>query len=246
MRLHTDLNNRPLKQTRTNHNHSSDEAEDIDCKLLINEIKEPAKQTTENPRTIIADAFTKLPRSSGFLMPSKETLTRKINYRRSYQLGDAKSKLKNRQEIIIPEELKFTYSGHQFVLIDTGEDDKDRMIILASDENIKYLNSVKMWCIDGTFDISPSLFKQLFTINVLLNGRNLPLLNAFLVDKLEKTYRRLFYFIKEFVHSDPEYIICDFEKGILNAVEFFFSKSQISGCWFHLAPIYTNIFNKMV
>ncbi|CAF0812115.1 unnamed protein product [Brachionus calyciflorus] len=93
----------------------------------------------------------------------------------------------------------------------------------------------EMWCIDGKFDISPSLFKQLFTINVLLNGRNLPLLYAFLVDKSEKTYRRLFNFIKEFVYCDFEYIFCDFEKGILNAVEFFFSKSQISGCWFHLA-----------
>ncbi|RMZ93558.1 Ragulator complex LAMTOR3 [Brachionus plicatilis] len=137
-------------------------------------------------------------------------------------------------EISIREELSNTNSGPDFVLFESGENDPDRLIILPTDENLSFLYLSKLWCIDGTFEISPSLFRQLFTINVLVNGRNLPVLNAFLADKTEKIYTRLFEFIKYRVNNEPGNLFCDFEKGILNSIEKSYKRTNISVCWFHL------------
>ncbi|RNA29656.1 hypothetical protein BpHYR1_026584 [Brachionus plicatilis] len=71
-RLHTDLDCKPLKLTKTVHNHDSDSPEDIENILVINRIKEHSKQTIENPRTIINDALSNLPRSSTHLIYRKE------------------------------------------------------------------------------------------------------------------------------------------------------------------------------
>lgn len=161
-------------------------------------------------------------------------MTQQINRVRKRQNGNTKSNPKSRVDIVIPDNLRTTFSGSNFIFFDSGEEDIDRIIILASEENISYLNTSKLWCIDGTFDISPSLFRQLFTINVLLSGRNLPVLYAFLADKTEKIYTRLFETIKSKVENEPDYIFCDFEKGILNSIEKFYKNSNISGCWFHL------------
>ncbi|CAF0956171.1 unnamed protein product [Brachionus calyciflorus] len=94
-------------------------------------------QANYRKSTIIANSLTKLPRTSGHSLPSKDKLTRQKNYQRSKLLGDAKSAPSYRQEIIIPEQLQVTYSGNNFLLIDTGKDDPDRMIILANEENIR-------------------------------------------------------------------------------------------------------------
>ncbi|CAF1005499.1 unnamed protein product [Brachionus calyciflorus] len=65
IRLHTDLNKKPLFFTKKSHNYDLLDPEELECKILVNEIKERAKQTTEHPRTFIANALTNLPRSSG-------------------------------------------------------------------------------------------------------------------------------------------------------------------------------------
>ena len=39
---------------------------------------------------------------------------------------------------------------------------------------------VNCWHLDGTFAVCPDLFYQLYTINGLINGKNLPLLFALL------------------------------------------------------------------
>ncbi|RNA07511.1 hypothetical protein BpHYR1_001742 [Brachionus plicatilis] len=97
--------------TKTQHIHEMD-PDVIDSKLLTCEIKERGKDTAENPRRIITDALTKLPRSANHFIATKENLTQQ--------------------------------------------------------------NS-KIWCVDGTFEITPTLFYQLFMINVIESGRNIPL-----------------------------------------------------------------------
>ncbi|RMZ97726.1 hypothetical protein BpHYR1_052021 [Brachionus plicatilis] len=173
-----------------------------------------SKQTIENPRTIINDALSNLPRSSTHLIASKENLTQQISRVRRRQNGLSKSNPKNRMEMSIPEELRKTNSGSDFVPFDSGENDPDRLIILAINENL--------------------IVVLLFTINVLVNGRNIPVLYAFLADKTEKIYTRLFEFIKSRVNNEPENLFCDFEKGVLNSIEKCYKRTNISGCWFRL------------
>ncbi|RNA15738.1 hypothetical protein BpHYR1_039360 [Brachionus plicatilis] len=200
-RIHTGLNNKLIKVTKTQHIHEMD-PDVIDSKLLTCEIKERGKDTAENPRRIITDALTKLL----FILNIK-----------------------------IPNKLSLTYSGNQFVFFDGGQDDENRIIVLATDENLNVLKNIKIWCVDGTFEITPTLFYQLFTINVIESGRNIPLLYAFLSNKNQDTYFRLFESLSTRLNSSPDYIFCDFEKAILNSLEKFFPSSKLSGCWFHLA-----------
>ncbi|CAF1021067.1 unnamed protein product, partial [Brachionus calyciflorus] len=92
-RLHTDLNDKPLKLTKKTHIHDSDDQVEIDNIILIAMKLYFATNTT------------------------------------------------NRTEIVIPEKFTKTYSKLDFVLYDSGKHDVDRMINLARDENISYLNS---------------------------------------------------------------------------------------------------------
>lgn len=164
-----------------------------------------------------------------------QNLTQQVNRIRKKDSDGAVANPKCKKDIIIPNKLSQTFSGSQFVFFDSGPEDKDRMIVLATEENINYLNNSNIWCVDGTFEISPTLFKQLFTINVIESGRNIPLLYAFLSDKEQETYSRLFEILSKRLNSSPAYILCDFEKAILNSLQHYFPSSTISGCWFHLA-----------
>ncbi|RNA44365.1 hypothetical protein BpHYR1_051277 [Brachionus plicatilis] len=53
---------------------------------------------------------------------------------------------------------------------------------------------------DGSFDISPTVYKQTFTINILKNNWNFPLIFASLTDNLE-------------IEKIKRLIMCDFEKA---------------------------------
>ena len=61
---------------------------------------------------------------------------------------------------------------------DSGKEDSSRILIFATSDNIELLNSTNEWYFDGTFDVSPELFKQVVTINIIFRRKNLPLVYA--------------------------------------------------------------------
>jgi hypothetical protein len=97
------------------------------------------------------------------------------------------------------------------------------------------LSEIHEWYVDGTFAISPSLFKQVFTINVIFNGKNLPLVYAMLPDKKEITYKKMFNMLTDYISTPPTSVTSDFEMATLNAIRHCFPSSSISGCYFHFA-----------
>ena len=62
-------------------------------------------------------------------------------------------------------------------------DDKERILIFTTERNLEYLNKNQHWFVDGTFDVAPSVFTQLFTIQANVNGKVLPLIYS-LIPKL--------------------------------------------------------------
>ncbi|RNA31545.1 hypothetical protein BpHYR1_018914 [Brachionus plicatilis] len=111
-----------------------------------------------------------------------------------------------------------THTCENFVLFDSGSVDPQRIIIFGTTKNLELLNSKSTWFIDGTFDISPDVFTQLFTFNIIKGGKNLPLVYAFLPNKEQPSYGRVFMFISKNVSNKPEFIVSDFEQAILNCV----------------------------
>ncbi|CAF0966358.1 unnamed protein product [Brachionus calyciflorus] len=110
----------------------------------------------------------------------------------SNKVKDYGKEPKTREQIVINDKFKKTESGEDYVLLDSGEDDFDRIIILGTMTHLKRLENEKTWYIDGTFSISPKFYKQLFTINIIKENKNLPLLYALLPDKLQTSYEHVF------------------------------------------------------
>jgi len=97
---------------------------------------------------------------------------------------------KTMADIVIPDALKTTYSGRDFILRDGGVDQMGRILIFGTPESLKLLKESRFWYGDGTFAVSPELFYQMYTINIILKNKNLPLVYALLPNKEEKTYKR--------------------------------------------------------
>ncbi len=90
---------------------------------------------------------------------------------------------------------------------------------------------------DGTFDVAPTVFKQLYTICVVYRGKFLPLVYAFLPNKKATTYTKLFKIICSILKKPVQLLDIDFETGILAAIPKVraLASAKISGCNFHFA-----------
>ena len=67
-----------------------------------------------------------------------------------------------------------TPSGEDFLMAKDGQGE-DRLIMFATEVNIKLLCEAQTIYVDGTFQTCPSLFYQIFTIRAFKNGRQFPL-----------------------------------------------------------------------
>jgi len=107
-------------------------------------------------------------------MPRPKAIRQRINYLRNKDIEKAPV-AKTREQIL-------------FLFWDSGENDKDRILIFATQTNIDFLNENPHWFGDGTFSIAPSIYYQLYTINIQVEAFNLPLVYALLSHKDYATY----------------------------------------------------------
>jgi hypothetical protein len=157
----------------------------------------------------------------------------------------------NLRNINITDDLQRTLAdseGHSvnFLLADTGEEDETRVMIFGTQDNLNWMRKHREFYIDGTFNIAPKVYKQVFTFQLVVNGFNLPMLYCFLPDKTSDTYRKCFNLVSELLDfnrwpiEDQINWRCDFEKGIWKGiVESEFATDGvdtiIEACYFHLA-----------
>ncbi|CAF1120097.1 unnamed protein product [Brachionus calyciflorus] len=97
-------------------------------------------------------------------------------------------------------------------------------------DNIRLLNSEIIWFIEGSFEVSPQPFKQLFSVNVNKINRNLPCVYGLLSNKQEETYDKYFNLLSSYLTKRPNYILCDYEIALI--------KSLKSSCPSAIKPIY--------
>ena len=102
-----------------------------------------------------------------------------------------------------------TCSGEDFLLVDNGDDHK--IMIFATEENLRSMSEVDAFYIDGTFSTCSSVFLssisfgilmknltafflfflQVFMIHILLYGRTFPMAYCLLPNKEGQTYNSL-------------------------------------------------------
>ena len=75
---------------------------------------------------------------------------------------------KNRQTLIIPDNLKTTQSGEEFLLFESTNMD---MVVFCTPSSLRLMCESDLISLDGTFDVVPALYSQLFTLHVFHYGK---------------------------------------------------------------------------
>ena len=166
-----------------------------------------------------------------------KNLTQQIHYLRTKDTE--KGPVANtRLAIVVPAALTL-FRDMLFMFADSGQDDPMRILIFATMSNLDLLNQVQNWYADGTFSVSPAVFFQLYTVNIIFHGKNLPMLYACLPNKEKITYTKLWTLLKPVIKTTPKSITHDFEQAAIGGVkatwkeEFKRKELVISGCYFH-------------
>ncbi|RNA35707.1 FLYWCH zinc finger domain [Brachionus plicatilis] len=135
------------------------------------QLKEMAKNTDEAPRKIITKAKSKT-------VVNDEVIANQGSYEADTQYPPEPKDL---SDINMPEFLNstLTNSNTNFLIYDSGNMDKDRFFIFGNVDQLKLLEDAHLFC-DGTFNIAPKLFQQVYSIHVLYNGRCIPIVYALL------------------------------------------------------------------
>ena len=145
---------------------------------------------------------------------------------------------------MIPEQYCNTENGLKFLQFDSGEHDTERILLFATDSGLDDIKRSKNWAVDGTFKCSPIIYYQLFTLHIQDNGISVPRLFALLPNKTEDTYNKLFTKLKELVDNvEPDTVMVDFEKAVINSILNTFRNSDVASCLFHLSQ---NIYKQVI
>ena len=116
--------------------------------------------------------------------------------------------------------------------------DEHGMMIFATPGDLHFLAESHHWFGDGTFKVTPSEFKQQYTIHAYYDGMTYPCVYALLPGKSEVVYNKMLDIIVGLiplgVTASPTSIMTDFEKAAMNAFKRKFCNAEISGCYFHL------------
>ncbi|CAF0914045.1 unnamed protein product [Brachionus calyciflorus] len=137
---------------------------------------------------------------------------------------------KSLEEIDIPDWLLVNIKNEDFLIYDSGKDDKERFFIFGPKNKLIQNNHV--FC-DGTFKVAPKLFLQMYTFHKLVEGCPVPVLFTLLPRKNQLIYERMLKAIKDNLELFPKSFNSDFKKAFLNAVKNIFPNYILYGCYFH-------------
>ena len=90
-------------------------------------------------------------------------------------------------------ENNFTFNNQLFYWDDSGPSDETRVIVFTTEYNLRLLQTHRYWLGDGTFDLAPKrIFKQVNTLHILYNNKELPMVYALLPKKKTLRTEKLF------------------------------------------------------
>jgi hypothetical protein len=175
------------------HNHPANE------KLLVrSQITECIKNTVETKgfsnMKIVTDATKNLSDDTIVDIQKFKSLLDKCRRIKNAKYADYNSKFDD-----IPIFLQRDLQSQQFLQFDKGAGSLNRFLILFSNRNINYLETVETVLVDGTFWSVPSDFTQLITFNCFLFGKYYPLCFIIMNSKTQVSYIEAFSKLNELV-----------------------------------------------
>ena len=148
--------NGDIPTERGEHSHGPDP---VNAKLsaLRTRVLDAAANSHEPPRLLIQNVLSSATDEVAARVGSASSLVRAISRKRK-EIGGHPPLPQAAADIIIPDELKVTFCGNNFVLHDNGLGNQDRILIFGTTESLQWLKANRHWLMDGTFKCAPSLF----------------------------------------------------------------------------------------
>ncbi|CAG8474820.1 15616_t:CDS:2, partial [Gigaspora rosea] len=211
------VNNEHYLQSWIDHNHVADASRSY-VAITIAKIKEKAQQSNNRPSRIAQDAIADSPHFVYQYLPSSNAIRQTIQ--RIWHL-DLPTELLSLESLVIPQNMRTTLSGHDFLINDTNIG-QDRILIFTTVDNVRYLSRSPFWTMDGTFKM------------------DLLCLDNYIQYMTEELYRRVLQGLVDFAEENninllPQMVLTDFESAAINAIQLEFEDIQCKGCHFHLA-----------
>jgi hypothetical protein len=215
------------------HSHQSDQNE-----VAIREVKTRARkrartETTPMPAIYSQEVATlaALPAAASN-MPTYLSLSKTLYRERRSQFPALPA---SRQTLVIPQRFTETTSGERF-LLKCGRNNK--YLIFASNANLQKLCDAQNVSMDGTFSTVPPIYQQLFTVHAFFDNRLLPLVYVLMAKKSTRAYVKVFKSLKSACSNmglqlQPQFIMSDFETGLIPAIQQEFPTALHKGCHFH-------------
>lgn len=146
----------------SDHCHAAD-ARQSEKKVALSELRMKAVNSNSPPRRIIRATTAKMDTTSAVEMRSYQTLSRNIRRIRS-NARITPTLPTSLTDLLLDDRYTKTIKGDNFVLYDNKEK-VNRIIIFGTKENLTFLIHCDDWYMDGTFNITPPMFKQVYTIH---------------------------------------------------------------------------------
>ena len=221
----------------TPHSHDPQEQSVAVAKLGAS-LKERAAGSRGTLTQLMPDHTTDVPVDVHAALGNPDTVKRSLRRERAKHMPKNPASL---SELMLDGEWTTTVDGDPFVIYDNGVDSSARMLVFGTDLGLRHLASSDSWFMDGTFDVAPLLFTQLYVIRVPLGESAVTCVYAFLPNKHQETYEELFSAIQDRCtelgfNVDPTTVTMDFEQAVINAMQSSFGPHvNIHGCFYHLA-----------
>ena len=202
-------------------------------------IKERAANTNEHPAEIYAQVVADCDENTRLRLPEERSLKRTIQRSRGSIHPPEPASL---QDLTVEGDYALTDGHERFLMYDNGVHARSRIIVFASDADLRSLASARIFMMDGNFKMAPKQFLQLYVIHVPVGQHSsVPLVYAFMQRKSEESYIELLDAIREKAEElglvlQPDLIIVDFELAIHNAsVRVLGAHISIGGCFYHFS-----------
>ena len=212
----------------TVHSHDGDPVRS-EVKAAQAVMRNAASSSHSTTRTVVAGGLRGLGADAMQRMPQKSSLEDMVRRKRAKICAVAP----------MPATRNFDIPGEytDLILFDSGRDDEERIIAIGKWDLVECLSGGEWFC-DGTFQLVPEIFFQLYTIHARVGNNYPPCVYFLLPSKTGAIYRKMLEALKRFLLPHgfcPRKILLDFEMAAMNAFVAEFPQAQISGCFFHLS-----------
>lgn len=220
----------------TNHSHDPDNRT-LDATKARLTLKQLAPNTRATPGQLLADQSANLPVEVRAALGEQQSVKRAIRREKAKAFPPNPQTL---QELQLSDDWTTTGDNNDQPFLIHDSKDNNRMLIFASEMALTHLARADTWHMDGTFEVAPLLFQQLFVIRVPLGSQAVSCVYALLPNKTQQTYEAMLTALIEYCSGlgfqpDPTTVITDFELAIINALRTVFGMNiQIHGCFYHL------------